>query len=317
MAAVVLVGIAALFVWDASRGDVIADGVSDRSGRRRRAVAQRSARARARAPAEAAATPRSSSPPTTGRSTLTAREARIHANLDVMVDDAVERGRSGGILARTWRAISGQEVGARARRRTSSTRAPPCSASSTACASPSTTRPSTPRSTSRRIPSRSARRGRAGRSTPRSCAADVQTALVSAVGDRTITAPIHTVEPEGHGRRSRQAVPRRPGRRSRQLPDQPLQEAQEGQGLPDRRRPGGPRDAGRPLQDPEQGDQSRLARPELRLGREAGGHGHPRRRAEQSAQGALAGRLRRRRRARHGRPRPDPDQTPRTAASGC
>jgi lipoprotein-anchoring transpeptidase ErfK/SrfK len=43
---------------------------------------------------------------------LTAREARIHANLEAMVNTALERGRQGGILTRTWRSLTGGEVDA-------------------------------------------------------------------------------------------------------------------------------------------------------------------------------------------------------------
>jgi lipoprotein-anchoring transpeptidase ErfK/SrfK len=43
---------------------------------------------------------------------LSAREARIRANLAAMIDTAVWRGREGGILARTWRSLTGGEVDA-------------------------------------------------------------------------------------------------------------------------------------------------------------------------------------------------------------
>lgn len=41
---------------------------------------------------------------------LSAREAKIKANVDKMVTDAVKRGRSGSIVTRTWRGITGGEV---------------------------------------------------------------------------------------------------------------------------------------------------------------------------------------------------------------
>lgn len=44
------------------------------------------------------------------RFTLSAREARLRADLDAMVSDALARGRRGGILARTWRALTGGDV---------------------------------------------------------------------------------------------------------------------------------------------------------------------------------------------------------------
>ncbi len=197
MAAVALVGIAALFAWDASRGDVIADGVSigpvDVGG-----LSRNEARTRLH---ERLLKPLNTPLVVTAADRtfkLTAREARIHANLDVMVDDAVERGRSGGILARTWREISGQEVGARL--------GPDIEYSPTAVQrlvdrvrvavnheavdakvdfSPSS------------VAIRQARTGRAIDAAQ--LRTDIQTALVSAVGDRTITASIHTVQPTVSG----------------------------------------------------------------------------------------------------------------------
>src|SRR3712207_5239764 len=41
---------------------------------------------------------------------LTAREARISADIDAMVDDAVQAGRDGNIFARTARALTGEDV---------------------------------------------------------------------------------------------------------------------------------------------------------------------------------------------------------------
>ena len=39
---------------------------------------------------------------------LSAREAKIQIDIEAMLDEAVRRGRSGGVLARTWRAVSGR-----------------------------------------------------------------------------------------------------------------------------------------------------------------------------------------------------------------
>ncbi len=43
---------------------------------------------------------------------LTARTARISANIDAMVAEAVQRGRQGNVLSRTWRGLTGGEVDA-------------------------------------------------------------------------------------------------------------------------------------------------------------------------------------------------------------
>ena len=66
---------------------------------------------------------------------LSAREAKIQADVDKMVADAVKRGREGSIVTRTWRGITGGagqgERGARGR----ATPMPPSSGSSTRSAS--------------------------------------------------------------------------------------------------------------------------------------------------------------------------------------
>jgi len=194
LAAVVLVGIGGLFVWDASRGDVIAKGVNigpiDVSG-----LSRNEARARVHerllrplnAPLVVTAADR--------RFSLTAREAGIYANVDVMVDDAIRRGRSGGILARTWRAISGEEVAAHVtpqiayshravrrlvdRVRVAVSRAPIDAKVEFAPDSVAISESKTGRT----IDTKQMRR-------------DVRTALVSAVGDRSLTIPVRKLEPK-------------------------------------------------------------------------------------------------------------------------
>jgi len=42
--------------------------------------------------------------------TLTARTSRVQADVDAMVSEALRRGREGGILARTWRGLTGGDV---------------------------------------------------------------------------------------------------------------------------------------------------------------------------------------------------------------
>jgi lipoprotein-anchoring transpeptidase ErfK/SrfK len=110
--AVVLAGVAGVFVSGASRSDAIANGVTigpvDVSG-----LSRHEARTRVQqrlleplnAPLVISAANQTFP--------LTAREAKIQADVDAMIDDAVKRSRSGGVLARTWRVISGQKVGAR------------------------------------------------------------------------------------------------------------------------------------------------------------------------------------------------------------
>lgn len=106
----VVLAVAGIFAWDASRDDVIANGVRigpvDVGGLSR-------AQARTRVQQDLVAplsTPLVIS--AAGQTfPLSAREAHIAADVDAMVDEALARSRSGGVLSRTWRAISGQELG--------------------------------------------------------------------------------------------------------------------------------------------------------------------------------------------------------------
>lgn len=192
--AVVLVATAALFTWDATRSEVIASGVRigpvDVSGMSR-SEARPHVQERLIDPLN---TPLVIS---AGSQTfpLTAREAKIQTDLEAMLDEAVGRSRSGGVLARTWRAISGQEV---------------------ATAITPDVRYS--RSAVQRIVDRvrvavsrepvdakvdfkpqaiSVRQARTGRTIDAlRLRSEIQTALVSAVGDRSLDVPVRTVKPK-------------------------------------------------------------------------------------------------------------------------
>src|SRR5688572_23302375 len=106
LAAVVLVGLGvAMFAWDASREDLIADDVrigpvdvSEMTSAQARAVITERLVKPLHEPLviQAAGKP----------FPLSAREAHITANVDAMVNAALRRSRDGGVLARTWRAIS-------------------------------------------------------------------------------------------------------------------------------------------------------------------------------------------------------------------
>lgn len=111
VATVAVFGIAAVFVWDASRGDVIGNGVKvaavDVSG-----LSRADARRRLQ---ERLVTPLMTPLVISAANelfALSAREAKLRIDVDAMLDEAVRRGRAGGVLARTWRSISGQDVGA-------------------------------------------------------------------------------------------------------------------------------------------------------------------------------------------------------------
>lgn len=110
-AAVVVVAVAGVFVLDASRADLVADGVHVGEvdiGGMRADEARLRLRDRLLKPLSKPLVVRAGGK----HFTLSAREAGVHANIDAMVDQAIERGRSGSILARTWRAVGGGEVNA-------------------------------------------------------------------------------------------------------------------------------------------------------------------------------------------------------------
>jgi lipoprotein-anchoring transpeptidase ErfK/SrfK len=110
-AAVVIVVIATAFVVDASRADLVSDGVHVGSvdiGGMRADEARLRLHQRLLKPLRRPLVVRAGN----RQFTLSAREAGIHANIDAIVDEAIERGRSGSILKRTWRAVSGDEVSA-------------------------------------------------------------------------------------------------------------------------------------------------------------------------------------------------------------
>jgi lipoprotein-anchoring transpeptidase ErfK/SrfK len=107
--AVLLVGGVGMYLYDASRKDVIAKGVSvngvDLGGlstERARAKLQRSVMGSMQAPIVVEA----------GRKTfrLSARRARVTVNVDAMVNEALSRSRDGNVVTRTWRQLTGEEA---------------------------------------------------------------------------------------------------------------------------------------------------------------------------------------------------------------
>jgi len=192
--ALVLVGAGSVVAYDSSRSDTIADGVRIgnvdvgglTTGAARARVTQRLLKP-LDVPVVISAGDRTFS--------LTAREAQIHANLEVMVNTALERGREGGILARTWRSLTGGEVDARVapqieysrpavqrivdRVRVAVSRKPRDAKVNFAPDSVSVS----PSRTGRTIDSAALR-------------ARVETALVSSLHDRTIRARLKTVHPK-------------------------------------------------------------------------------------------------------------------------
>ena len=115
-----------------------------------------------------------------------------------MLDEAVRRGRAGGALARTWRAISGQEVGAVV--------APDVQYSRRAVqrmvdrVRVAVSRKALDAKVDFKPQAVSIRQARSGRSIDaRQLRSDIQTALVSAVSDRTLAVDVRTVAPKVSG----------------------------------------------------------------------------------------------------------------------
>jgi lipoprotein-anchoring transpeptidase ErfK/SrfK len=199
VAAVVPLGIAGVFVWDASRSDDIANGVKvgpvDVSG-----LSRADARARLRerlieplnTPLVISAANRTF--------LLSAREAQVQTDLEAMLDEAVERGRSGGVLARTWRAIGGQEVGA--------TVTPEVQYSRRAVqrivdrVRVAVSRKAIDAKVDFKPQAVSIRHSRTGRAIDAlKLRSDIETALASAVTERTLEVPVTTVKPKVTGRK--------------------------------------------------------------------------------------------------------------------
>src|SRR5215218_1543560 len=196
-AVVVLLGIGGVFAWDASRSDDIANGIKvgavDVSGLSR-ADARTRLQERLIEPLHRPLV--ISAANHTFR--LSAREAKIETDIDAMLDEAVQRGRSGGVLARTWRAISGQEVGATVtpgvrysrravRRMVDRVRV-------------TVSRKAVDARVDFQPQSVSIRHSRTGRSIDAAkLRGDIRTALASAVTDRTLEVPVRTVKPKVSG----------------------------------------------------------------------------------------------------------------------
>lgn len=197
--AVVVLVIAGMFAWDAGRSDVIGNGVKvgpvDVSG-----LSRTDARARLQ---ERLVTPLNT-PLVISASNqtfpLSAREAKIQVDVEAMLDEALQRGREGGVLARTWRSISGHEVGA--------TVAPEVQYSRRAVqrivdrVRVAVSRKAVDAKVEFRPQAVSIRHARTGRAIDAlKLRSDVQRALATAVGDRTLEVPVETVKPKVSGKR--------------------------------------------------------------------------------------------------------------------
>ena len=110
--ALLTAGAVGVYAYDKGREDTIAEGVTVGGipvGDLTRAQAREKLRAELLEPLSSPVVVRSRGE----RYSLTAREARITANIDAMVAEAIERSRDGNVLARTVRSLTGGDVDAR------------------------------------------------------------------------------------------------------------------------------------------------------------------------------------------------------------
>jgi lipoprotein-anchoring transpeptidase ErfK/SrfK len=129
---------------------------------------------------------------------LSAREAHISANLEKMIHAALQRSRDGGILARTWRGLTGSEV--------SAVVAPDIVYSPRAVqrivdrVRVAVTRDPVNAKVSFAPDSLAIEQSRSGRTIDSlKLRSDMQRALVSATHDRVLTVPVRTVAPKVTG----------------------------------------------------------------------------------------------------------------------
>lgn len=194
IAAAALAGSVAMLIWDAGRGDVIARdvrvGTVDVSGMTR-AQARTAIADRLLEPLDEPLIIQVAG----DTFPLSAREAHITANVGAMVSTAVERSRDGGVLARTWRAISGRGVGARITPSISYSRAAVQRIVDRVRVAVS--RPAKDAEVNFATADLAIRPAERGRTIDTAkLRADVQRALVSVTANRVLTAPIQYIEPK-------------------------------------------------------------------------------------------------------------------------
>jgi lipoprotein-anchoring transpeptidase ErfK/SrfK len=197
VAVLVAAAVGGMLAWDASRSDTIADDVHvgpvDVSGMSRgeaRAAIMQRLVGPLREPLliQAAGKP----------FPLSAREAHVSADVDAMVDTAVRRSREGGMLARTWRAISGGGLGVRVTPNVAYSRRAVQRIVDRVRVTVS--RPAQDAKVNFTPDNLTIRRARTGRTIDTArLRADIGRALVSATDRRIVTAPIRHIRPKVTG----------------------------------------------------------------------------------------------------------------------
>src|SRR5215218_6266304 len=109
---VLLLGAGAVYLYDASQSDDIADGVKV-GGVEVGGLTKNQAREKIQNELVGPLNqPVKLSGPGGKHFTLTAKRARVEMDIDGMVDEAIERSRQGSIVSRAWRAVTGGTINA-------------------------------------------------------------------------------------------------------------------------------------------------------------------------------------------------------------
>jgi lipoprotein-anchoring transpeptidase ErfK/SrfK len=190
---VVLAGAGSVVAYDSSRSDTIANGVRIGAvdvGGLSADAARRRVTQRLLVPLQTPLVIDSGGK----RFRLSAREAQIHANLAAMIDTALQRGRTGGILTRTWRSLTGGEVDARVAPEIRYSR--PAVQRLVDRVRIAVTRKARDATVSYAPDSVSISPSRPGRTIDtHALRANIEAALLSSTHGRSLTAPVRTVEP--------------------------------------------------------------------------------------------------------------------------
>ncbi len=268
ISAAVVVGLSvAAYAYDSSRDDQVADGVKVAGvdiGGMKASAAERKLRAeltrRLDRPVRVKAAGR--------LFRLTPESASLAVDVDGMLDEALDRSRSGGLPGRVWRGITGSAVDAELPARVSYSdvsvrrfvrrvkrsvdRKPRDADVEFRLAS----LPAIPSETGLRLSYRRTLR--------------LVTGALNQIGHgRLVRVDVKVTRAEDHDGGAGEEVPRGRDGRSPGVHAAPVQAAEAGEELQDRRRPGGPRDTGGDLPRAEQDREPVVARAGQRLGRRA------------------------------------------------
>ncbi len=197
------------------------------------------------------------------RFTLSAKDAGLNADVDAMVDEAVDASREGSIFTRSWRDLTGGEENTAIAPRVTYSKA----AANKLVARVAEKVDQPAKDAKLEFPSLAKVDSQDGRAGERR-----EAARHRGHGDDRPRPPRgggagRAHQAQGHARPAGQEVPDAAGGGPGRVPAQALQGPEAEEELQHRRRPGGPRDPRGPVRDPEQGRERRLDGAQQRRGR--------------------------------------------------